>query len=103
MKKYLVEGREKSLIHVKNPILMLPEINISNRVVSYIKTYNELQPYIEAFLKNVTNEKLKTYYKNNRNFLSNPDIYILKVTNILVGMEDSYLDVALLNRARIMR
>ena len=58
------------MIRVKNPTFLLPEVDISSRLVNYIKTYNDLKPYLEAYLKNVTNEKLKNFYKNSNIYLN---------------------------------
>lgn len=47
--------KKKSLIHVKNPVFLLPECDISDRLVNYLKTFDSLEPYIAAFLQNTTN------------------------------------------------
>lgn len=30
------------MIHIKNPIFLLPEIDISDRLINYLKTFNKL-------------------------------------------------------------
>lgn len=43
---------------------------------------------------------LRSGYKK---FMFDPDIYVVKVSNLVVGIEDNFYDRAMLNRARFGR
>lgn len=42
------------MINIKNPSLLLPEIDISDRIVNYVKTLHNLETSMQAFLNNTT-------------------------------------------------
>lgn len=95
------------MIHIKSPVLLLPETsaasNISERLVNYIKIFDRLEPYMTAYIMNKSKEKIRAMRNNYKRFMSNTDYNLIKVTNILVGIEDGILNRSMLNRSRFYR
>lgn len=36
--------KQKYMINIKNPTMLLPEIDVSDRLMNYVKTFNKLEP-----------------------------------------------------------
>lgn len=91
------------MINIKNPTMLLPEIDVSDRLMNYVKTFNKLEPTLEAFMKNTTDEKIRAKRRKYKIFMIDPDVYTLKVSNLCIGIEDSVFDRSMLNRMRFSR
>lgn len=56
-----------------------------------------------AYIMNKSKEKIRAMRNNYKRFMSNTDYNLIKVTNILVGIEDGILNRSMLNRSRFYR
>ena len=56
-----------------------------------------------AFLQNTTDEKIKMIRHGFNKFMYDPDVYIIKVSNLTIGIQDNFFDRSMLNKMRFGR
>lgn len=74
------------MINIKNPVILLPEIDISDRLLNYVKTFNRLEPSLEIFMNNTTDEQIRAKRRKYKIFMLDTDVYLIKITNFLIGI-----------------
>lgn len=84
--------KPKTTLIVKSPAFNLPSNNVSRIILSYIKVYSHLESHIEAFIINVTNEKLKALKYHFKEFFVEPDQLTVIVTSLSLCISDKRLD-----------
>ena len=84
--------KPKATIIVKGPTFNLPSNNVSKIILSYIKVYSQLETHIQAFIINVTNEKLKALKYHFKEFFIEPDQVTVIITSLTASISDKRLD-----------
>lgn len=54
-------------------------------------------------MNNTTEQKLRAKRRKYKVFMIDPDVFMIKVTNLVIGMEDTVFDRSMLNRMRFGR
>lgn len=67
-------------------MILLPEIDISDRLLNYVKTFNRLEPSLEIFMNNTTDEQIRAKRRKYKIFMLDTDVYLIKITNFLIGI-----------------
>lgn len=69
---------------MKNPQIILPHFDISQKIFTVFQSYIVLKPHISAYIKDKTEDEFIKIKRNIKDFLIEPDFLHLKVTNFSV-------------------
>lgn len=88
---------------IKDPCITLPEVDITSRILGYLNIFSKMENHIQAYMRNVSNEKFKYIKYRLKEFLEEPPILSIILTKIKINLVDNKLNNKILSFSKTVR